>query len=200
MDAQILKTIKEATANSFKTSLADFCRSILPLCPQLCEGLTVTTAGAAELFDKVPQYQLDPGLQKVKPKASQQQVVALTVIATIAHWSSAILLEQLVFPTYDKIAREVDELLERQALGFQSDIDMLTNQLTNTGMALTPEYHADLPDLAMEMDPSHQSTSSTVDPPPASSETSTNSWKLSKTHTLTTPATAICLRQALRQK
>ncbi|GES81456.1 hypothetical protein RCL_jg12062.t1 [Rhizophagus clarus] len=175
MDAQILKTIKEATANSFKRSLADFCRNILPLCPQLCEGLTVTTAGAAKLFDKVPQYRLDPGLQTVKPKASQQQVVALTVIATIAHWSSSILLEQLVFPTYDKIAREVNEVLERQAIGFQSEIDMLTDQLTSTGLALTPEDHADIPDLAMEIDPSHQSTSLTVDPPPVSSEISTNS-------------------------
>ncbi|GES88462.1 hypothetical protein RCL_jg5363.t1 [Rhizophagus clarus] len=134
MDAQILKTIKEATANSFRRSLTDIFRTILPLCPQLCEGLTVTMAEAAELFDKVPQH--------------------------------------------------------------QSDIDILTDQLTNTGTAQTPEDHADLPDLDMEMDPSHQSTSSTADPPPSSSETSTNSWKLSKAHTLTTPASAICLRQA----
>ncbi|GBB99374.1 hypothetical protein RclHR1_00350030 [Rhizophagus clarus] len=68
----------------------------------------------------------------------------------MTHWSSSLLLEQLVFPTYDKIART----------------------------AQTPEDHADLPDLDMEMDPSHQSTSSTADPPPSSSETSTNSWKL----------------------
>ncbi|GBB98744.1 hypothetical protein RclHR1_03300024 [Rhizophagus clarus] len=131
----------------------------------------VTTIGAAELFDKVPQYRLDPGLATVKPKASQQQVVASTVLATVAHWSSSLLLEQLVFPTYDKIAREVDEILEAQTLRHQSDIDMLTDQLTNTGTVQTPEDHADLPDLDMEMDRPHQSTSSTADPPPPSSET-----------------------------
>ncbi|GES77107.1 hypothetical protein RCL_jg25992.t1 [Rhizophagus clarus] len=137
----------------------------------------VTTIGAAELFDKVPQYRLDPGLATVKPKASQQQVVASTVLATVAHWSSSLLLEQLVFPTYDKIAREVDEILEAQTLRHQSDIDMLTDQLTNTGTVQTPEDHADLPDLDMEMDRPHQSTSSTADPPPPSSETSNTSWK-----------------------
>ncbi|GBB92875.1 hypothetical protein RclHR1_02070018 [Rhizophagus clarus] len=140
--------------------------------------LTVTTARAAELFDKVPQYRLDPSLQTVKPKASQQQVVASTVLAIMTHWSSFLLLEQLVFLTYDKIAREMNEILTAQTLRHQSDIDMLTDQLTNISTAQTPEDHADLPDLDMEMDPSHQSTSLTADPPPTSSETSTNSWKL----------------------
>ncbi|GBC02910.1 hypothetical protein RclHR1_04890025 [Rhizophagus clarus] len=74
----------------------------------------------------------------------------------MTHWSSSLLLEQLVFLTYDKIA----------------------HQLTNTGTAQTPEDHADLPDLDMEMDRPHQSTSSTADPPPPSSETSNTSWKL----------------------
>ncbi|GES93078.1 hypothetical protein RCL_jg19603.t1 [Rhizophagus clarus] len=166
MDANDVKTIKEATSNSFKKHLGDIFQTILPLCPQLCEGLTVIMAGAAEVFDKVPSYRLDPGLAK------------------------------LVFPTYDKIALEVEEVLAAQTLRHQSEIDLLTDQLTNTGTALTPEDHADLLDLAMDMDPSHQSTSSTADPPPAFSETSTNSWKPSKAHTLKTPASAICLCQA----
>ncbi|GES79034.1 hypothetical protein RCL_jg6062.t1 [Rhizophagus clarus] len=153
MDANDVKTIKEATSNSFKKHLSDIFQTILPLCPQLCEGLTVTTAGAAEVFDKVPTYRLDPGLSKVKSKASQQQVVASTVIATLANWFFSILLEQLVFPTYDKIALEVEE----------------------TGMAQMPEDHADLPNIAMDMDLSHQSMSSTADPPPTSSETSNTS-------------------------
>ncbi|GBB98302.1 hypothetical protein RclHR1_31960001 [Rhizophagus clarus] len=158
MDAETLKTIKEATSNSFRRSLIDIFQSILPLCPQLCEGLMVTTPGAAELFNKVPQYRLDPGLLTVKPKASQQQV--------------------LVFSTYDKIAREVDIILEQQILRHQSDIDLLTDQLTHyTGMANTPNDQADLSDLDMETDQMHQSTSSTADPPPFSSEISTNSWK-----------------------
>ncbi|GES94086.1 hypothetical protein GLOIN_2v1767205 [Rhizophagus clarus] len=74
-------------------------------------GLMVTTTRAAELFNKVLQYRLDPGLATVKPKAFQQQVVASTVLATMTHWSSSLLLEQLVFSTYDKIAHEVDKIL-----------------------------------------------------------------------------------------
>ncbi|GBB93685.1 hypothetical protein RclHR1_22100001 [Rhizophagus clarus] len=54
---------------------------------------------------------------------------------------------------------------------------MLTDQLTNTGTAQTPEDHADLPDLDMEMDRLHQSTFLIADPPPPSSETSNTSWK-----------------------
>ncbi|GES94335.1 hypothetical protein RCL_jg14139.t1 [Rhizophagus clarus] len=177
MNANDVKTIKKATSNSFKKHLGDIFQTILPLCPQLCEGLTVTTAGAAEFFDKVPTYRLDPGLAKVKPKASQQQVVASTVIATLANWSFSILLEQLVFSTYDKIALKVEEVLAAQTLRHQSEIDLLTDQLTNTGTAQTPEDHADLLDLDMEVDPSHQSTSSTTVPPPSSSDTNTNSWK-----------------------
>ncbi|GBB90969.1 hypothetical protein RclHR1_18030003 [Rhizophagus clarus] len=177
MDANDVKTIKEATANSFKKHLGDIFRTILLRCPQLCEGLTVTTAGAAEIFDKVPDYRLDPGLLTVKPKASQQQVVASTVIATLAHWSFSILLEELVFPTYDKIALEVDEVIEAQTLRHQSEIDLLKDQLTKTGMAQSPEDHADIPDLAMDMDLAHQSTSSKADPPLTSSETSNTSWK-----------------------
>ncbi|GBB86488.1 hypothetical protein RclHR1_12910008 [Rhizophagus clarus] len=119
-----------------------------------------------------------PGLATVKPKASQQQVAASTVFATMTHWSSSLLLEQLVFPTYNKIAREVDEILAAQILRHQSDIDMLTDQLTNTGTTQTPEDHADLLDLDMEMDRLHQSTSLTADPPPPFSETSNTSWKL----------------------
>ncbi|GBB91662.1 hypothetical protein RclHR1_01900027 [Rhizophagus clarus] len=45
-------------------------------------------------------------------------------------------------------------------------------------MAQMPKDHADLPDLDMEMDRPHQSTSLTADPPPLSSETSNTSWKL----------------------
>ncbi|GBB98203.1 hypothetical protein RclHR1_31670001 [Rhizophagus clarus] len=178
MDAQTLKTINKVTANSFRRSLIDIFQSILPLCPQLCEGLTVITTGVAELFNKVPQYRLDPGLATVKPKASQQQVVASTVLATMTHWSSSLLLEQLVFPTYDKIAREVDEILAAQTLRHQLEIDLLTDQLTNIGTVNIPDDHADLLDLDMEMDQIHQLTFSTADPPPSSSETSTNSWKL----------------------
>ncbi|GBC06410.1 hypothetical protein RclHR1_06800014 [Rhizophagus clarus] len=133
MDAQTIKTIKEVTANSFRRSLIDFFQTTLPLLSQLCEGLTVTTSGAVELFNKVSQYRLDPGLSTVKPKASQQQVVASTVLATMAYWSFSILLEQLVFFTYDKIAREVDTLFESQTLRHQLEIDILTDQLTNTG-------------------------------------------------------------------
>ncbi|GBB93092.1 hypothetical protein RclHR1_21050001 [Rhizophagus clarus] len=146
MDTETLKTLKEATANSFKT---------------------------AEFFNKVPQFRLDPGLSKVKPKASQQQVVASTVIATMAYWSFSILLDQLVFPTYDKIAREVEIILETQALRHQSEID----QLTNKGKAKMPNDHADLPDLNMEVDQSHQSMSLTADPLPPPSDTNTTSWK-----------------------
>ncbi|GET01675.1 hypothetical protein RCL_jg11215.t1 [Rhizophagus clarus] len=177
MDAETIKTIKEVTANSFRRSLIDFFQTTLPLLPQLCEGLTVTTPGVAELFNKVPQYQLDPGLATVKPKASQQQVVASTILVTMAYWSFSILLEQLVFSTYDKIAREMDTILEIQTLRHQSEIDLLTDQLTNTSTANMPNDHADLPDLNMEMDHSHQSTSSTADPPPSSSDINTNSWK-----------------------
>ncbi|GES99971.1 hypothetical protein RCL_jg2913.t1 [Rhizophagus clarus] len=54
---------------------------------------------------------------------------------------------------------------------------MLTDQLTNTGTAQTPKDHADLPDLDMEMDHPHQSTSLTADPSPPFSETSNTSWK-----------------------
>ncbi|GBB95439.1 hypothetical protein RclHR1_25350002 [Rhizophagus clarus] len=178
MDANDVKIIKEATSNSFKKHLGNIFQTILPLYPQLCEGLTVTTAEAAEVFDKVPTYRLDPSLAKVKPKASQQQVVASTVIATLANWSFSILLEQLVFPTYDKIALEVEEVLAAQTLRHQSEIDLLTDQLIKTGTAQTPKDHADLPDLDMDMDPSHQSMFSTADPPPTFSETSNTSWKL----------------------
>ncbi|GBC06879.1 hypothetical protein RclHR1_07110004 [Rhizophagus clarus] len=175
MDANTLKTIKEATANSFKKNLVDIFQTILPLCPQLCEGLTVTTAEAAEVFDKVPNYRLDPGLATVKPKTSQQQVVAFTVIVTLTLWSFSILLEQLVFSTYDKIAHKVDEIFVAQTLRHQSEIDLITDQLTNTGTANMPNDHADLPDLEMDMDQSHQSTSSIADPSPSSSNTNTNS-------------------------
>ncbi|GES93883.1 hypothetical protein RCL_jg27347.t1 [Rhizophagus clarus] len=181
MDANDVKIIKEATSNSFKKHLGNIFQTILPLYPQLCEGLTVTTAEAAEVFDKVPTYRLDPSLAKVKPKASQQQVVASTVIATLANWSFSILLEQLVFPTYDKIALEVEEVLAAQTLRHQSEIDLLTDQLIKTGTAQTPKDHADLPDLDMDMDPSHQSMFSTADPPPTFSETSNTSWKLENT-------------------
>ncbi|GES76768.1 hypothetical protein RCL_jg17396.t1 [Rhizophagus clarus] len=177
MDANDVKTIKEVTSNSFKKHLSEIFQTILPLCSQLCEGLTVTMAGAAKVFDKVPTYRLDPGLAKVKPKAFQQQVVASTVIATLANWSFSILLEQLVFPTYDKIALEVEEVLAAQTLRHQSEIDLLTDQLTKTGMAQTPKDHADLPDLDMDVDLLHQSTSSKANPPHTSSETSNNSWK-----------------------
>ncbi|GES89598.1 hypothetical protein GLOIN_2v1871772 [Rhizophagus clarus] len=177
MDANDVKIIKEATANSFKKHLGDIFRTILLRCPQLCEGLTVTTAGAAEIFDKVPDYRLDPGLLTVKPKASQQQVVASTVIATLCNWSFTILLEEHVFPTYDKIALEVDEVIEAQKLRHQSEIYTLKEQLTKNGTAQMPEDHADIPDLDMDLDRAHQSTSSKADPPPTSSETSNTSWK-----------------------
>ncbi|GES88362.1 P-loop containing nucleoside triphosphate hydrolase protein [Rhizophagus clarus] len=91
----------------------------------------------------------------------------------MAYWSFSILLDQLVFPTYDKIAREVEIILETQALRHQSEID----QLTNKGKAKMPNDHADLPDLNMEVDQSHQSMSLTADPLPPPSDTNTTSWK-----------------------
>ncbi|GBB98976.1 hypothetical protein RclHR1_33810001 [Rhizophagus clarus] len=131
MDANDVKTIKEATSNSFKKHLSDIFQTILPLCPQLCEGLTVTTAGAAEVFDKVPTYRLDPGLSKVKSKASQQQVVASTVIATLANWFFSILLEQLVFPTYDKIALEVEEKKKLKKQEKRAEKDKFLQEVTS---------------------------------------------------------------------
>ncbi|GBB88777.1 hypothetical protein RclHR1_15390001 [Rhizophagus clarus] len=171
MDTETLKTLKEVTANSFKSSLVDFFQTTLPLLPQLCEGLTVNMPAAAELFNKVPQFRLDPGLSKVKPKASQQQVVAFTVVATMVYWSFSILLDQLVFSIYDKIAREVEIILETQALRHQSEID----QLTNKGKVKMPVDHADLPDLDMEVDQSHQSMSLTADLLSPPSDTNTTS-------------------------
>ncbi|GET01800.1 hypothetical protein RCL_jg7650.t2 [Rhizophagus clarus] len=84
MDTEILKILKEATANSFKINI-DFFQTTLPLLPQLYEGITVTTPAAAELFNKIPQFRLDSGLSKVKRKASQQQVVASTVVVSLAY-------------------------------------------------------------------------------------------------------------------
>ncbi|GBB98316.1 hypothetical protein RclHR1_00320011 [Rhizophagus clarus] len=171
MDAETLKTLKEATANSFKRSLVNFFQTTLPLLPQLCESLTVTTPGAAELFNKISQFRLNPGLSTVKPKASQQQVIASTVVATMAYWSFSILLDQLVFPTYDKIAREVEIILEAQTLRHQSEID----QLTNKGKAKMLNDHTDLPVLNMEVDQSHQSMSLIADTLPFPSDTNTTS-------------------------
>ncbi|GBC08676.1 hypothetical protein RclHR1_00830027 [Rhizophagus clarus] len=141
MDAETLKTLKEVIANSFKKNLIDFFQTTLPLLPQLCEGITVTTPAAAKLFNKVPQFRLDPGLLK------------------------------LVFPTYDKIAREMDVILKQQALGFQSEID----QLINKGKAKMSNEHADLPDLEMNVNHSHQSTLSIADTLPPPSDTTTTS-------------------------
>ncbi|GET01799.1 hypothetical protein RCL_jg7650.t1 [Rhizophagus clarus] len=128
MDTEILKILKEATANSFKINI-DFFQTTLPLLPQLYEGITVTTPAAAELFNKIPQFRLDSGLSKVKRKASQQQVVASTVV------------------------------------------------LTNKGKAKIPNAHADLPDLGMDVDYSHQSTLSTADTLPPPSDTTSTFWK-----------------------
>ncbi|GBB92756.1 hypothetical protein RclHR1_02050029 [Rhizophagus clarus] len=91
----------------------------------------------------------------------------------MAYWSFSILLDQLVFPIYDKIAREMDIIFETQTLRHQSEID----QLTNKGKAKMPDDHADLPDLDMKVDQSHQSTSSTADSLLPLPNTNTTSWK-----------------------
>ncbi|GBC06081.1 hypothetical protein RclHR1_06610004 [Rhizophagus clarus] len=113
MDTEILKILKKATSNSFKANLANlrtFFQQILPSLSQLCEGITVMMPAATELFKQVSQFQLDPGLQTIKPKTFTQQVVTFTVIVTLANWSFFILLEILVFITYDKIALLSDEI------------------------------------------------------------------------------------------
>ncbi|GES89594.1 hypothetical protein RCL_jg1424.t1 [Rhizophagus clarus] len=64
----------------FKHQTKALLRDLLIKLPQLCEGITVATARAAELFDNFADYRIDLGLSQHKPKASTQQIVAANIL------------------------------------------------------------------------------------------------------------------------
>ncbi|GBB97621.1 hypothetical protein RclHR1_30170001 [Rhizophagus clarus] len=93
----------------FKHQTKALLRDLLIKLPQLCEGITVATARAAELFDNFADYRIDLGLSQHKPKASTQQIVAANILGTLCHLFSAAFLDTVIFPTLDQLSHPPDD-------------------------------------------------------------------------------------------
>ncbi|GBB87945.1 hypothetical protein RclHR1_14440004 [Rhizophagus clarus] len=57
-----LRLAKEEMTGVLKHQTKALLRDLLLQLPQLCEGITVAIAGAAELFDNFADYRIDLGL------------------------------------------------------------------------------------------------------------------------------------------
>ncbi|GES94161.1 hypothetical protein RCL_jg27607.t1 [Rhizophagus clarus] len=132
----------------------------------LCKGITVTTAGAAELFDNFFEYRTDLSLLQYKLKASTQQIVAANIIGTLCYLSTAAFLDTIIFPTLDQLSREIEEQIEAINKSHQLELKVVTNK----GKSVCIEPPDDSPKMKMDMNVPHQSnvtesTQSTPSPP-----------------------------------
>ncbi|GBB92265.1 hypothetical protein RclHR1_19920001 [Rhizophagus clarus] len=146
-----LKLAKEEMPGVLKHQIKALLHDLLLQLPQLCEGITVVTARAAELFDNFADYRIDLGLLQHKLKASTQQVVAANILGTLYHLSSAAFLDTVVFPILDQLSREMKKQIAAINNLHQSD----TKVATNKGKSVCIYPPDDSPKMDIDMEITH---------------------------------------------
>ncbi|GBC01359.1 hypothetical protein RclHR1_04160006 [Rhizophagus clarus] len=123
-----IRLAKEEMSGVFKHQTKALLRDLLFKLPQLCKSITVTTAGAAKLFDNFSEYRMDLGLLQYKPKASTQQIIAANILGTLCHLFSAAFLDTIIFPALDQLSHEIDKQIEAINISHQLEIMAVTNK------------------------------------------------------------------------
>ncbi|GBC05661.1 hypothetical protein RclHR1_06350005 [Rhizophagus clarus] len=161
-----LRLAKEEMTGVLKHQTKVLLCDLLLKLPHLCEGITVATAGAAELFDNFADYRIDLGLLQHKPKAFTQQIVAANTLGTLCHLSSAAFLDTVIFPILNQLSREMEIQIAAINNSHQSD----TEAATNKGKSVYIDPPDDSSKMDINMKTTHQSkdvlsTSSPPSPP-----------------------------------
>ncbi|GES77477.1 hypothetical protein RCL_jg12307.t1 [Rhizophagus clarus] len=139
-----LRLAKEEMTGVLKHQTKALLRDLLLQLPQLCEGITVAIAGAAELFDNFADYRIDLG--------------------TLCHLFSAAFLDTVIFPTLDELSREMEKQIDVINNLHQSD----TKVATNKGKSVCIDPPDDSPKMDMDMETTHQSKDALSTPSPPS--------------------------------